>query len=1676
MSTPPSSTTSGVPEVRLSSSTSSSPHPPTRSLSGADENQSFSALPPEHSVPSPGDSTVHLSRRDDCARNSNQIAGGGGHGSKNMSARTIANIPRDSILLSPANTKFDTSPTPSVILTHHHHDDGKASSAPTSPMERVSPPASLVPVSSSERSDLFRYLQRQHHEPQGDTPPNGVPRKWWSRSPSKERGRSVSPSRGRSVPFLRGIFRDPVVFSPGSGSNLSMPDDFTERETPLSSSLPNDLSLAPLSNNLLSLSREDLQIRDLDEKNSSDEDGGNEHSLLLSSPEATPATLVSPALPVTAHMYPQTLKSLGIGIEEGLRRDDIENSYWSKLLKMSPKSSPKSLSADLGTSASASETTPQVEEGLVVSMEAWDGKSLDVPPSVMSLDSSSPTKGKALGLPNLAVSSTLPQKRAYPGKGKGQAQDAPHKEPSTSTPQAHSKHLESWFDKFTHRQSAKGQEKENKETESWLRTRENVSLALNAVLSTSELAQLSETGKAFAMEGHVARTTAEQGNGKDAKASSGTKKGAVTETYQGTESKIGTSQKAWLTVKSTATFVSPMLRTSLMILGDVAKLTPIHGLHEAARILLAVWEAVDEVETNRLQCLRLTERCAMAIYSVRAEIADAERDMQSQQGQTGDVGVVGLAEEMEGPVRKLNECIEMVYNFLLKLNRRPFLKRFLRSDEIQEEILACDKALGDAMQMFSISIQIRILKEFKRFARDTRLDPVHHAQGPTPPPVYASPLSPTLPISLDRTPTVGTPALPEPHDILPATSGLSRSPPAQNTPLSSVQSQTNDTDPPSDAPISPLTELQDLHVVENASDREQDRALFRSTLQRAISARRDAEVLQVLEVRPGEVPEALKALRRAEESLRGEREANERKGGDLIDEGLERVFMETGIEAMTRLSSVAVQKAENQDVDVPWDLPPWTITRYEVDRLTMIGSGSFSKVYLGSWSGRRVAIKVLSLHTPAPLFRKAVEIWRKLKHENVLGMWGASSAQGERPWFMVSEYCSGGSLVGWLRERKGRVGETSAGGALTPPSAGAKGDVDLLRCMHHISKGMVYLHDQNVLHEDLKASNVLVDDNGRCVISDFGQSEMKWEASRGGGKPITNGTLRWQAPELLNGPMRLSTATDVYAFSICCIEILGMGDLPYGHRDDTLVAFLVNYQNKRPEIPSTPITSLVEPLIQECWVRDPEQRPTFTHIAATLKRLRKHQGGVEESPIPVQAEVLLTAWSDPPHHSPSMHPLELPETSPSTLQEGQVMLENDLDASVGGDEFGTASEGTGRLVPGDAESVSTTSRESQPKPFYPIGQPRSNPSYHWEPTVDSHTGNMEMPEGKYSGIAIYTPTRKLSLAETDSMSSASSHLTSSPEAEHSALEEVRRRRRSPHVALDKPSLPMDEQLAERKNELRFRSLAQSSHDFHHSLTLPLWSPSHVELGAVGYLSAPKGEFITLFNAMKPQQTAGSKVTNIPSLGGYLEGPIRIGKKSDSIRTMTQRGLELISGLLTFPLIDRDGSYSERISRRHPFPLRAGHKAAFIYAESTMYRFIEDLAAPKDWFKANVNTIVKEYAPYHPIQKEDVILVFGTLSAPEYALFVSHSHPNGQAHFNVFSDRQSGRPWGTFTTDTEYPSDEGGPSYIEEIPRKAVFASKVSPVRLNAGSNDKDWDTLVLARLRFPTDATEPTSQ
>jgi abelson tyrosine-protein kinase 1 len=98
--------------------------------------------------------------------------------------------------------------------------------------------------------------------------------------------------------------------------------------------------------------------------------------------------------------------------------------------------------------------------------------------------------------------------------------------------------------------------------------------------------------------------------------------------------------------------------------------------------------------------------------------------------------------------------------------------------------------------------------------------------------------------------------------------------------------------------------------------------------------------------------------------------------------------------------------------------------------------------------------------------------------------------------------------------------------------------------MHQAVKGMEYLHRKGVLHGDLEVSDHLyltdwyslrraIDDNRRCLLSDFGQSEMRSETYRLTTPPartstsdysdfyifitLSDGTLRWQAPEMMGG-------------------------------------------------------------------------------------------------------------------------------------------------------------------------------------------------------------------------------------------------------------------------------------------------------------------------------------------------------------------------------------------------------------------------------------------------------------------------------------------------------------------------------------------------------------------------------
>jgi len=252
------------------------------------------------------------------------------------------------------------------------------------------------------------------------------------------------------------------------------------------------------------------------------------------------------------------------------------------------------------------------------------------------------------------------------------------------------------------------------------------------------------------------------------------------------------------------------------------------------------------------------------------------------------------------------------------------------------------------------------------------------------------------------------------------------------------------------------------------------------------------------------------------------------------------------------------------------------------------------------------------------------------------------------------------------------------------------------------------------------------------------------------------------------------------------------------------------------------------------------------------------------------------------------------------------------------------------------------------------------------------------------------------------------------------------------------------------------------HSNHLTVTLPLWSPSNVAIGSVGYLRKPDGEFVTLFNAFDPPQTSNGVLRGMANLHGY--GNVSQGNQRQDKRGRTLRGLGVIQSWLTSKL-DPDN-----INRRYTFGVKANHKIAFLCVESTMYTYIEDLSAPKKWFKANVDDILGAYGESHSITREEVFLVIGTLSAPDYALFVSHNHPDGQAQFEVFGSPRNGHPWGKFTTSTDLTSSiVSGPNYQEVSTIPFAYKSKVSET--SSGS----WHSLLLARLRFKPDACDPTS-
>ncbi|KAI9014087.1 kinase-like domain-containing protein [Hyaloraphidium curvatum] len=161
---------------------------------------------------------------------------------------------------------------------------------------------------------------------------------------------------------------------------------------------------------------------------------------------------------------------------------------------------------------------------------------------------------------------------------------------------------------------------------------------------------------------------------------------------------------------------------------------------------------------------------------------------------------------------------------------------------------------------------------------------------------------------------------------------------------------------------------------------------------------------------------------------------------------------------------------------------------------------------------------------------------------------------------------------------------------------------------------MAYLHSFNVLHGNLKCSNVLVDE-GRALITDFGLShirdratamEFEWNEGRAIGVFDED---RFVSPELMSGePLR--APADTFAFAMLCYVVVSRGRYPFGDKSNgTALIYAVLHKDERPQRPEgTP--NGVWQLMQQCWARDPAQRPPFATVRDQLQELRNSRAEV----------------------------------------------------------------------------------------------------------------------------------------------------------------------------------------------------------------------------------------------------------------------------------------------------------------------------------------------------------------------------------------------------------------------------------------------------------------------------------
>jgi serine/threonine protein kinase len=272
-----------------------------------------------------------------------------------------------------------------------------------------------------------------------------------------------------------------------------------------------------------------------------------------------------------------------------------------------------------------------------------------------------------------------------------------------------------------------------------------------------------------------------------------------------------------------------------------------------------------------------------------------------------------------------------------------------------------------------------------------------------------------------------------------------------------------------------------------------------------------------------------------------------------------------------------------------------------------LGRGGMARVYKGfdTLLKRPVAIKVIgegyrTSSTYAQRFEREAQAVASLKHPNIVTI--HSFGQHDSLYYLVMEFIDGADLDAILRNY-----ETS--GELMPHA-------DVLRIVEAVASALDYAHGHGVIHRDVKPSNIMLERDGRIVLTDFGLALRTTEGTIGD----TFGSPHYVSPEQARNSANAVAQSDLYSLGVVTYELL-VGVTPFDDPSATALALQhIMVPVPSPRAFNRNLSEQIDQVLFKALAKTPEER--YATGAMFLAALREAVEGLRQHPVKVATNEL----------------------------------------------------------------------------------------------------------------------------------------------------------------------------------------------------------------------------------------------------------------------------------------------------------------------------------------------------------------------------------------------------------------------------------------------------------------------